>query len=288
MTCNPSNSPFTSRPKSIDYAAIDALHYLGNYTRPLPVSLTRMIENAYDWEHLPFVHQSSFGAIRLVEEGRWGWRCITDLPNNGGEQAIELLVDAERHYWATTVVSGFGEGAQIHTQASAREDGGIMVDVRFYSAQKLPSKEFEQAALAGLQTQYAQLYDEDEALMLGRQHALDLQKELRSLPPQERRARVNLGPEASLDREQTHEIELERERFCVRMIDGKWTGYAAQCPHMLAPLSKAGVADGKIACMWHGYIFDLHNGEELKGRCGKLALARCEVDASGDMVVSLG
>ena len=42
-----------ARPNHIDYADRDRLHYLGQYRREIPVSLTRMMENAYDWEHLP-------------------------------------------------------------------------------------------------------------------------------------------------------------------------------------------------------------------------------------------
>lgn len=277
---------FAARDKAIDYDAIETLHYLGNYVRPLPVSLARMIENAYDWEHLPFVHESSFAAIRLVEQGQWGWRCITDLPGGAGEQAVELLVDAERHYWATTVVSGFGEGAQIHTQARALSKSGIEVDVRFYLPAAPPSDEFAAIALSGLQTQYAQLYDEDQELMLGRQSGLDLQKHLRATPAEKRVAQVNLGPVNGLDSEQTYAIELERDQYAVRCLDGQWIAYAALCPHMLAPLSSAAVADGKIACLWHGYQFDLLSGEESKGRCGDLALANCETDASGNLVVS--
>ncbi len=142
-------------------------------------------------------------------------------------------------------------------------------------------------ALGALQTQYAQLYDEDEALMLGRQEAIDLQKELRTTPPEKRVARVNLGAADALNPAVTHEIELERDRFCVRMMDGEWIAYAAQCPHMLAPLSDAAIAGGKIACLWHGYTFDLRSGEEIRKRCGNLPLARCEVDSTGDMIVSL-
>ena len=126
------------------------------------------MENAHDWEHLPFVHPSSFAAIAEVQSGGWGWRCKTALPNKAGEQLIELLVDNARHYWATAVVAGPGQGTHIHTQAREHEDGGITVDVRFYLPQAPASGEQGAMILGYLQAQYATLYDEDEALMLGR------------------------------------------------------------------------------------------------------------------------
>ncbi|WP_435417001.1 hypothetical protein WAB17_08870 [Parerythrobacter aurantius] len=158
---------FSGRASSIDYAATQDLYYLGNYVRQIPSNLARMMENAHDWEHLPFVHPSSFAAIAAVESGPWGWRCKTALPNDGGDQLIELLVDNDRHYWATTVVEGPGKGTQIHTQASALDAGGIEVEVRFYLPLAPQSAEQGAMILGYLQTQYATLYDEDEALMLG-------------------------------------------------------------------------------------------------------------------------
>ena len=60
---------FAARPTAVDHTATDRLHYLGNYLRRIPSNLARMIENAHDWEHLPFVHPSSFAAIASVETG---------------------------------------------------------------------------------------------------------------------------------------------------------------------------------------------------------------------------
>ena len=39
--------------------------WVGSYQRRMPVSLDRMYENALDWAHLPFLHQSSFASIEL-------------------------------------------------------------------------------------------------------------------------------------------------------------------------------------------------------------------------------
>lgn len=261
-------SGFAGRANTVDAGALAGLHYLGNYLRPLPRNnLTRMIENAYDWEHLPFVHPGSFADIELAEEGAWGWRCKVALPNGGGEQLIELLVDRARHYWATTVVEGPGAGVQIHTQANEREEGGIEVDVRFYLPQAPETDEQGAMILGVLQTQYATLYDEDEALMTGRQEALDARKEKRKDRPD----MLDLGPEAELDRCQSHIVELASGRFAIRHHSGKWIAHAATCPHMLGPLADADIGeDGNVTCPWHGYRFNLGDGVEEHGRCGAL------------------
>lgn len=267
---------------SIKLRPADSLHYLGNYVRDIPVSLNRMMENAYDWEHLPFVHPSSFASIELIDEGEWGWRCKTTLPPaaGGGEQMVELLVDRPNHYWATTVLSGTGEGVQIHTQATQtnpEEPRQIEVDVRFYLPQA-PETDAQAAMILGyLQTQYQTLYDEDAALMSARQDALDLRKAgSGALPTQ-----VGLGLEAELDRDIIHSVDLASGRFVVRHHQGQWIAHAAMCPHMLGPLGDGEIeADGTITCPWHAYRFALSDGTEQQGRCGNLPAPPdiCEVD----------
>ena len=250
------------------------LHYLGNYMREIPVSLSRMMENAYDWEHLPFVHPSSFASIDLIDEGEWGWRCRTTLPPTagGGEQVIELLVDRPNHYWATTVIEGTGEGVQIHTQATdkgAAYGRSIEVDVRFYVPQQPETEEQAAAILGYLQAQYKTLYDEDEALMSARQKALDARKaESDALP-----TGLDLGLTAELDRGESYAAELRQGRFTVRFHDGAWVALSAVCPHMLGPLGEGEISDGRIICPWHGYAFALDSGEEERRRCGALRAA---------------
>ncbi|UOR16544.1 Rieske (2Fe-2S) protein [Qipengyuania aquimaris] len=274
---------FDGRPREIDYDRRGKLHYLGEYRRELPNSLTRMMENAYDWEHLPFVHPSSFADIKLVEQGSWGWRCKTALPNAGGTQAVELLVDKPRHYWATTVVEGFGQGVEIHTQASENGPDGIVVSVNFYLPQPPESKAQGQMLLAALTHQYATLYDEDQALMTGRQEALD---SFRSRAPSDLSAGNVLAEITDLDRAQPTGVDHDGTPLVIRWHEGEWIAHSALCPHMLGPLDKAPVDDGAVVCPWHGYRFALSDGEEERRRCGRLpVLARLE-EQDGRLVVA--
>ena len=262
----------------------NSLHLLGNYTRDILVSLNRMMENAYDWEHLPFVHPSSFASIELIDQGEWGWRCKTTLPPaaGGGEQVVELLVDKPKHYWATTVLSGTGEGVQIHTQATAKEDRQIKIDVRFYLPQAPETEEQASIILGYLQAQYTTLYDEDAALMSARQEALDTRKAGDATAP----ASADLGLEEELDRDISHPVSLTSGRFVVRHHEGRWIAHAAMCPHMLGPLKEASIGhDGTITCPWHAYRFSLSDSSEQQGRCGNLQTPPAIREIDGHLIV---
>ena len=120
-----------ARSNTIDFDRIGSLHYLGNYVRRLPINLARMMENAHDWEHLPYVHSSSFASIDLIDSGAWGWRAKIGLPEGApaSHQLLDLIVESDRHYWVSTVYSGPGTGIEIHTQATKIEAEEIEVDV---------------------------------------------------------------------------------------------------------------------------------------------------------------
>ncbi|MCR9145056.1 MAG: Rieske (2Fe-2S) protein [bacterium] len=140
---------YSNRSTEIDYDSVARLFYLGEYRRKLPVSMARMMENAYDWEHLPYIHSSTFASIEKIDEGSWGWRARVGLRDESSDrfsqsadavgaddagqvQDVELLVDRPRGYWATTVLKGVGTGVQIHTQATSLGDREIEIAVRFY------------------------------------------------------------------------------------------------------------------------------------------------------------
>ena len=271
MLSNTEQALCAARPNLIDPDAVHNLHYLGNYTRRLPVTLTRMMENAHDWEHLPFVHPSSFASIELIDSGPWGWRAKLGVPS-GGHQLIDLVVDMDRHFWVSTVISGMGQGTEIHTQATAQATGAgtaaIDIDVRFYLPAEPADPSIGAVALQYLRGQYGQLYDEDEALMLGRQSALDDRKrwaQVDQITPDFTRS---VGPEAALDRTQTHTVEWQAHRFVLRFWQDQWIVHSAVCPHLLGPLDGGDIdADGTITCPWHGYRFDVKTGEHDSGQC---------------------
>ena len=275
------------RPNAVDYEAVSGLHYLGNYERTLPTNMARMMENAHDWEHLPFVHASSFTSIDLIHSGDWGWRAKLGL-HGGAHQLLDLRVDNPGNYWVSAIYSGPGTGVEIHTQATTLNEDEIEVDVRFYLPEAPPDPARSASLLARLSDQYRQLYDEDIDLMSGRQSAL------------EDRARWQTGVEADnavlvgdvtvLDRETPISVETETGRFCVRFWKDSWIAHSAVCPHLLGPLSESEIdADGAITCPWHGHRFDLETGDNLGGQCKALASApRVEIREGYVYLVPMG
>ncbi|MFK7977443.1 MAG: Rieske (2Fe-2S) protein [Halioglobus sp.] len=259
------------RPTSVNYQRIEQLQYLGNYVRELPVSMARMMENALDWEHLSHVHASSFSDIQKMDSGQWGWRARA-LPalGEGGWQELELLLDSQRHYWATSVISGPAASIEIHTQASALSDKSIQVDVRFYSSIEVPDDQVG-LYLDVLQQQYALLYDEDESLMQGRQSALDARAR-RSASADVGESEILVGSVKALSKTTPNKVDTEEGSYCVRHHGGQWVVHSAACPHMLGPLDAAPVsAEGIVTCPWHGYQFDIATGDNVDGKCRALA-----------------
>lgn len=285
---------FDRRSKSLDYSRLETLFCIGGYQRRLPVSIARMIENAYDWEHLPYIHESSFNAISLLDEGDWGWRAIVTLPDSSS-QHLELLVDKSRNYWATTVLSGDAKGFEIHTRASQVSSREIDVSIKFYLpkrfskvliglqlskalmpfflyekiAQKLGVQRVskidkpQQSILSSLHHQYSVLYDEDEALMSGRQAAIDSLKRRKFEPPIES---LSLGSIDHVINELPKVVQFGKHRYVLNRWQDKWLVYNAVCPHRLGPLEASEIDhQGRVTCPWHGYQFDVETGKS----CGK-------------------
>lgn len=275
------------RSNQIDYTRLKTRHYLGNYTRRLPVTLSRMMENAHDWEHLPFVHASSFSSIDLIDSGPWGWRAKLGVPS-GGHQLIDLIVDAPAHYWVSTVISGMGQGTEIHTQAVQLNASEIDIDVRFYLPEAPADPSIGAVALHYLRGQYAQLYDEDLGLMQGRQSALDARASAQSVDNEEDpQASISLGALDDLDPTTVHSVTWSGLPYCLRFWQGRWVVHSAVCPHLLGPLDDGQIAqDGTITCPWHGYRFDVVTGANIGGQCkGMKKPPRIEI-REGQIVLS--
>jgi len=271
------------RSNAIDYARISDLHYLGNYVRRLPTNMARMMENAYDWEHLPFIHSSSFSSIDLVESGPWGWRAKIGVPGGPDPtfQMLDLLVDVEKNYWVSAVFGGPGEGIEIHTQATTLNELEIEVDIRFYLPVTPEKASVSANILKHMQQQYEVLYDEDVDLMQGRQSALEDRSRWRVGASSED---ILVGSLASMDETKTLTLETSSGRYCVRMWQNRWIAHNAVCPHLLGPLDDSAIdSEGHLTCPWHGYSFDIATGENLEKQCSGLARAPDLVERDGKL-----
>ena len=185
----------------------------------------------FDWEHLPYLHSGSFGAIRLLQADATGWRAEATLPGQaaGPLLTLDLRLDRQTGIWITRTWQGDRLLGEIRTLAEATGPRGCRVTVAFHiagiSAAQAPAVGDYYRAL------YATLYDEDEAMMVARQRALD-------------------APDKGW-----------RDAGGVRIPNA--------CPHLGLPLTADPDAEGIVTCPWHGYRFDAATGDCVSGAtCG--------------------
>lgn len=248
----------------------------GRYQRVIGASMARAWENVRDWEHLPHLHADSFSECNLDEEADWGWRAMTKGVGATATQetTIELVIDAKASRYVSRTLAGGLPGVEIWTRLTALEPRRTQVEVEFH----LPHLTDTQAAKAGanLVTLYTKLWDEDEAMMIARQHALDTRGTVSTAP-------IALGPLEGLMSALPLTINAPGGPVCIVGHGGEILAYPARCPHMKAPL--AGIApdgDGCITCPWHGYRFDIATGLSVDGRGLTLGpMPRLHVDADG-------
>ncbi len=202
-----------------------ALTHCGTYTRDLGASLARMFENALDWEHLPHLHASSFGSIRLAQADETGWRADTTLPGRDEVLTLDLRLDRSTGVWITRTTRGDSLLGEIRTTAVATGPRSCRIAAEFHIAGIAPEQ--VPAVSAYYQSLYATLYDEDEAMMIARQSALD-------------------APDKGW-----------------REVNGYRLPNA--CPHLGLPLTADPDESGIVTCPWHGYRFDAVTGRCVSG-----------------------
>jgi hypothetical protein len=206
---------------------VSGLVEVRRYARDLGASLERLIENALDWEHLPHTHATSFRAIRATRHGSQGWAAEAILVD-GGPVTIDLRLT--ENGWITRTEMDGRIASEIRTVATSTGPDSCRVEVRFLVQE--PPPEREAAIGAYYERLYAELYDEDERLMIARAEA------------------IRRGPEA-----------LKRRR-AVLLPDGSRASAPVYCPHQGLPLGAEPDAAGMITCPWHGYRVDI-----ITGRC---------------------
>ncbi len=143
------------------------------YRRELRACLERVWENALDWEHLPWLHSSSFSSIECLESGRWGWRARVGLqPADPAHPiTIELILDRPKSRYVVRTLEGPGRGTEIWTRLESGADGRTRIEVEFRLPEVAPAS--AQILGAGYTRLYERLWDEDEAMMRHRQAGLE-------------------------------------------------------------------------------------------------------------------
>jgi len=244
--------PTDSAPRKVPYVV--------TYRRELPVSLERLYENAIDWEHLPYLHRSSFSKIDCADAGEWGFRArVWSQPYDERRSfVIELRLDPELRRWITRTLDGPGTGTEIWTHAFTVGDRKTVVVVDFFVPGVSPARAPE---LAEFYTRlYARLYDEDVSMMTERQTQLDAAKSgvLRLEP-------LELGALDQIRRHLPTIVESAGRKYRIVEVAGQLVAHSIVCPHRLGPLGDCKVEDATIECPWHGFRFDLRTRQCVNG-----------------------
>jgi nitrite reductase/ring-hydroxylating ferredoxin subunit len=246
------------------------------YRREVGAEVERVWENVLDWEHLPWLHRSTFSRIELLGSGASGWRARVGLApaESGREILLELATWRDRGRYVARTLEGPGAGTEIWTQLFPR-GARTGIEVAFH----VPGVAAARVAEVGRSHErlYARLWDEDEAMMVRRAREL-----ARRAAPAEPASPLALGPLDELRGKLPLLVELGGRRYRLVEVDGELAAHAAVCPHRLGPLEEGELEDGCVRCPWHGYRFDLRTGESRDGRRLRLPPApRVVVDAAG-------
>ncbi len=204
---------------------MSALVQVGRYTRDLGASIERLIENALDWEHLPHTHASSFTGLRVLEHGATGWRAEAMLANR---RSVTIHLQLTDDGWVTRTATNGRLAAEIRTVATSTGPASCRVDVHFFV--ESPPVGQEASIGANYERLYADLYDEDQRLMIARAEA------------------ISRGPAA---------LKVRRP---IRLADGTSVEAPVFCPHQGLPLDAEPDENGVITCPWHGYRIDIRTG----------------------------
>ena len=246
-------NPLSRNPNGLELVSV------ATYTRVVDASIERVWENVLDWEHLPYLHDTSFSFSELDAAGAWGWRCWSDTEHVGH---IELCVLSDR-YVARTYSAG-KQSSEIWTGLRSL-GAATAVEVEFLVADVGAD---HVAAMGQIyRNVYQQLWDEDEAMMCERQRRLDQKRAANT--------QVVLGREAEIAQRLPLRFEWRRQEFELIERDSQLQAIPTMCPHLLGPLAPDATNPDVLSCPWHGYQFDRRSGD-----CLSPAGARCRLPAA--------
>ena len=245
MTAQQSN-PLDRNPNQLPMTRV------ATYERCIDATIDRVWENVLDWEHLPWLHDSSFDYVSLDTAGEWGWRTWS---NPEQTEHVELCVNRDESEY---VARSYRQGEQVSEIWTCLAPNGDKTDITVsFDLPNIPAKKKDKLGdiFLGL---YTRLWDEDEAMMQQRQKRLNLRYERSN----DRAGKNQLTLDKPLNTPLT--VTVGRSEWTIRELDDQLIVHSAICPHLLGPLDQSAKTDGRsVQCPWHGYRFDMVSGECL-------------------------
>jgi nitrite reductase/ring-hydroxylating ferredoxin subunit len=252
------------------------------YERSIRASVARIWENVLDWEHLPWLHRTSFSDVRMLDASRAGWRAWVASRSRGASGSLgDVRLHPPPLRYLTRTLDGEAAGTEIWTHLEPETERATRIRVEFDAPGIAP----ELAAKVGdaYLRLYSRLWDEDEAMMMRRQAILDERGGRLPLEPRGG-AGVPLGSLAELRNRLPLLVRVAGCELRLIELDGEIRAHPTVCPHRGGSLGEATIDDGCLTCPWHGYRYDLRSGRCVNGhrfRLGPLPQVRFD-PASGD------
>jgi nitrite reductase/ring-hydroxylating ferredoxin subunit len=247
------------------------------YERSIRASVARIWENVLDWEHLPWLHRTSFSAVRVLDASRAGWRAwVVPRSRRSTESLVDVRLDRAALRYLTRTLDGEAAGTEIWTHLEPESERSTRIVVEF-DVPGIPPEFAEKVGDAYLRL-YSRLWDEDEVMMMSRQTLLDERGGL--VTPKPRGAtEVPLGLAAELRERLPLVLRVGGRELRLVELDGEILVHPTVCPHRGGPLGEAAIDDGCLTCPWHGYRYDLRSGRCVNGHRFRLEpLPRVSLD----------
>jgi len=223
---------------------------VATYKRLIRAPSQRVWENVLDWEHLPWLHKTSFKFIELDEAGEWGWRTWS----NPEHTAYIELTRANNDCYVSRSYDTGNQVSEIWTTVAAEADNTQIAVEFHFPEMDLKRRDYLRDALLKL---YTRLWNEDEDMMIERHRRL--------IDVRDRRNEINLGRDTTLYQKLSVGdlilFQMAGREYQMREVSGELQAHATICPHLSGPLSHCLEEDDQLTCPWHGYRFNTKTGE---------------------------
>ncbi|MCB9684411.1 MAG: Rieske (2Fe-2S) protein [Alphaproteobacteria bacterium] len=246
-------------PFEIGPELLAGLHPLGRYERRFPVSVDRYYENLLDWEHLPHLHPTNFGGVQLLAKGdRWWTALVATAREDTPTRPTSVVVAEDRSAYA---VRNPTETVFVRlTEVGPHE---VLADVSFHSVREPRNAVVREALFDLYRKQFLTLSGEDLDAMLTREEALARLARRES----EVAEGTCLGTVDEVAARVPFVTTWLGSRFWVVRSGDGFVAHAADCPHMLGPVTPMDEACGReVSCPWHAYRFDALTGDSTDAR----------------------
>jgi hypothetical protein len=161
-----------------------------------------------DWEHLPALHEIYFSRVMLIDSGSWGWRVeLTKVGTADRRMLLELQIDRAKARYRVRTLAGDGAGTEIWTLLEAIDPKLTAIEACFYLSEHRPERLAELGEK--YRSNYARLWDQDEAMMM-RREALSARANARR---ERSGTSLALGPLSELRPRLPLLVELDGEPF---------------------------------------------------------------------------